>query len=401
GNAAVDHRLRALAGMLMVATRWSGSVGERPSEEWMDSLRARGRRLLVEAVDPRSIGRFLAADAFFPFWIQNLREPTSEELALSESDSNRALRIGTELDDPELASLALDAIGGVATALNDWAGARETARRRKEFESRLGLYERLDAYSMIAWMSYLMGDLATADHDSAEMAARLLPGQAPYPALHLFAWRALTLYTLGRWDEAVASFWRAIEAWHDAGRHAAGYALRGFSVGLDIGRARGDSRLIGVSTDAMESVVVRFPADHINRLWISYIRGESGFTATDPFVVARCPFEGTERRVSLACDHREQLPVEILEMGLEKALQAGVPLLEAQIRRARALAYRDPSEMFRALGIWDRIGAVPNQGRARAELGLLTGDQVETNAGLAILKNLGDVNYLDRFTARI
>jgi tetratricopeptide (TPR) repeat protein len=311
------------------------------------------------------------------------------------------LQIGTELDDPELASLALDAIGGVATALDDWAAARDTARRRMEFESRLGLYERLDAYSMIAWMSYLLGDLATADHDSAEMAARLLPGQAPYPALHLFAWRALTLYTLGRWDEAVASFWRAIEAWHDAGRHAAGYGLRGFSVGLDIGRARGDSRLIGAATDAMESVVGRFPADHINRLWVSYIRGESGFTSTDPFVVAGRPLEGTERRLSIACDHREQLPAEILEVGPEKALRAGVPLLVAQVMRARALAYRDPSEMTRALAIWDRIGAVPYQGRARAELGLLTGDEVETNAGLAILKKLGDLNYVDRFSARI
>ena len=401
GDSPVDDQLRALAGMLMVTTRWSGSVGDRPSEEWMDELRARGRRLLAQARDPRSIGRFLAADAFFPFWIQNLREPTSEQLAQSESDSSRALQIATDLDDPDLASLALDATGGVATALNDWAGARETARRRMEFESRLGLYERLDAHSMIAWMSYLIGDLATADHDSAEMAARLLPGQAPYPALHLFAWRALTLYTLGRWDEAVASFWRSIESWHDAGRHAAGYGLRGFSVGLDIGRARGDSRLIGAATDAMESVVMRFPVGHANRIWVSYIRGESGLLSKDPYLVSRYPFEGSERRVSLACDGREQLPPEILEGGLERAEQVGVLLLEAQIRRARALAYRDPSEMTRALAIWDRIGAVPHQGRARAELGLITGDHVETAAGLAILKKLGDVNYLDRFAAQI
>jgi hypothetical protein len=57
--------------------------------------------------------------------------------------------------------------------------------------------------------------------------------------------------------------------------------------------------------------------------------------------------------------------------------------------------------MTRALAIWDQIGAVPHQGRARAELGLLTGDQEETNAGLAILKKLGDVNYVDRFITRI
>jgi class 3 adenylate cyclase/tetratricopeptide (TPR) repeat protein len=401
GDGKVDDQLRALAGMLMVTTRWSGSVGDRPSEEWMDDLRARGRRLLEHAGDPRSIGRFLAADAFYPFWIQYLREPTADELAASESESKRALEIANDLDDPDLASLALDAKGGVDTSLYDWAAARETAFRRIEFQSRLDLYERLDAHSMIAWMSYLMGDLATADRDSAEMAARLLPGQAPYPALHLFAWRALTLYALGRWDEAVASFWRAIESWHDAGRHAAGYGLRGFSVGLDIGRARGDSRLIAAATDAIESVAMRFPIGHNNRVWVSYVRGESGLTSKDPYLTGWYSFEGTERRLWLACDGREELPQEILEAGLTKALEVRVPLLEAQIRRARALAYRDPTEMTRALAIWDRVGAVPHQGRARAELGLLTGDHAETNAGLAILTKLGDANYVDRFAARI
>jgi len=398
-GAPVDDRIRALAGMLMVATRWAGSVGDRPSAEWMDNLRARGRDLLERTVDPRSIGRFLAADAFYPFWVQALRQPSAGELALAEADANRALRIATDLDDYELASLALDAVGGTATSLNDWARARQTAMRRVEFEDKIGLYERLDAHSMVAWMSYLMGDLATADRDSAEMVARLLPGQAPYPALHLFAWRAVTLYTLGRWDEAAAAFWRAIESWHDAGSHAAGYALRGFSVGLDIGRARGDSRLVSVATDAMESVLGRFPAGHINRVWLAFIRGESGFVADDPYLVGTYPYESVEKRLCLASDRREQLPSEILEAGLEKAVQVGVPLLEAQVRRARALAYRDATELAPALATWERVGAIPHVGRARAERGLLTGDQAETDAGLAILKKLGDLNYVDRFAS--
>jgi hypothetical protein len=57
--------------------------------------------------------------------------------------------------------------------------------------------------------------------------------------------------------------------------------------------------------------------------------------------------------------------------------------------------------MTTALAIWDRAGAVPHQGRAHAERGLLSGDQAETDAGLAILKKLGDLNYVDRFAARI
>src|SRR3982074_721486 len=98
-------------------------------------------------------------------------------------------------------------------------------------------------------MSYLIGDLPAAEKDSADMVARLLPGQAPYPALHLYAWRTLTLLQLGRWDEGISMFWRCIETWNDAGRHAAGYSLRGFVAGLDIARARGDGRAETAAVD--------------------------------------------------------------------------------------------------------------------------------------------------------
>src|SRR3989440_7222354 len=176
-KAPVDDQLRALAGMLMVATRWTGSLGDRPSDQWMADLRAKGRELLSRATNPWAIGRFLAADAFFPFWIQAARGPTPEELAEAESNANRAIAIAKVLDNPELESVALDALAGCAQAVNDWVRARDTALERIKFEDKLGLYERVDAHSMVAWMSYLMGDLATAERDSAEMVARMLPGQ--------------------------------------------------------------------------------------------------------------------------------------------------------------------------------------------------------------------------------
>jgi len=396
-GAPVDHQLSALAGMLMVSTRWSGSIGDRPSEEWMSDLRARGRELYDRAQDLRAKGRLLAADAFYPFWIQGIRDPTMAEIDEANQKANRAFEIATELDAPDLASLALDAIAGTATSLNDWPKALEATRRRLAFEDRIGLYERLDAYSMVAWMSYLMGDLVGADRGSAEMAARLLPGQAPYPALHLFAWRAVTLNSLGRWDEAVAMFWRAIEAWNDAGRHAAGYGLRGLAAGLDIGRARGDARLIGAATDAMESILARFPTHNNNRAWLAFVHGEGAFFDDDPYIQRSAPSETVERRLNLACDRRETNSRTSLEAGLAKARRTKVPVLEAQFRRALALATRDASEMSAAIEIWERIGVVPQLGRAHAERGLLTGDRAETEAGLAVLKKLGDVNYVDKF----
>jgi tetratricopeptide (TPR) repeat protein len=254
---------------------------------------------------------------------------------------------------------------------------------------------------MVAWMSFLMGDLAEADRDSADMAARLLPGQVPYPALHLFAWRALTLTLLGRWDESATMIWRALEAWNGAGRQAAGYGLRGFVGMIDVGRARRDARLEGAASEAISSIVARFPEDHFHRRLIRYVAGDAGFTADDPSINRRHPPELTERRLCLACDNRQILPDAILEAQLALALRQRVPLLEAQVRRAMGLAHRDADQLSAAIGIWERIGAIPNVGRARAERGLITHNRTETDEALRLLRALGDVNYVDRFSTAI
>ena len=65
------------------------------------------------------------------------------------------------------------------------------------------------------------------------------------------------------------------------------------------------------------------------------------------------------------------------------------------------LADRDAGELSAAIAIWERAGALPYIGRGRAERGLITGDLSETEAGLAIVKKLGDTNYADRFAARV
>jgi hypothetical protein len=65
------------------------------------------------------------------------------------------------------------------------------------------------------------------------------------------------------------------------------------------------------------------------------------------------------------------------------------------------LAYHDAWELSQAIEIWKRVGAQPQLGRGLAEHGMLAGDSVETEAGLAILKKLGDVNYVDRFSTRM
>src|SRR5256885_11832383 len=115
---------------------------------------------------------------------------------------------------------------------------------------------------------------------------------------------------------------------------------------------------------------------------------------SDPYLVDQYPSEMADLRIALACDRRENVPREILEEGLAKAIRIRVPLVEAQIRRARGLAYRDAGEFTAALEIWERAGALPYIGRARAERGLITGDVAATEAGLGIVKKLVDTNYV-------
>jgi len=108
-----------------------------------------------------------------------------------------------------------------------------------------------------------------------------------------------------------------------------------------------------------------------------------------------------ERRISLVCDLRLTVTPEVIDAALERAVHDRTPLLEGQVRRAKALTANDPEEMSRAVEVFERLGAVPQLGRARAERGLLLRDPAETDAGLAILRKLGDVNYLDRFAVRV
>jgi tetratricopeptide (TPR) repeat protein len=395
----IDDQLRAVAGILMVAMRWVGSVADRPSTEYVNGHRVRGRQLLRQATDRYAIGRFLAADAFFPFWVQAVHEVTPVELQLAEDGADEARKIAIELGDADLESAALDAAGSAAQSVGEWARARDAAYQRMKFESKLSFYERVDTHSMATWMSYMLGDLDEAERVSADIATRLLRGQAPYQALHLFAWRAMTLYQLGRWEEAVAAFWRAVDAWHDGGMLAAGYAIRGFVIGVDIGRARRDPRLTGAATEAIESILARYPPDNISRhVWPPYLASEG----PPDEAILQFAGEGVERQVGLACDLRQKMPDDLIDRALRRAAQIRVPLVEAQLLRARGLQRKDAGDMSAAISIWERCGARTQMGRGLAERGMINGNAAEIDAGLAMLKKIGDVNYVDRFSeARI
>jgi hypothetical protein len=99
----------------------------------------------------------------------------------------------------------------------------------------------------------------------------------------------------------------------------------------------------------------------------------------------------------MANDNHQPVPDDLLDAILKRATSSGLPVLEGQVRRSIGLAHRDLGELDRSVEIWERIGALPNLGRTRAERGAVRGDAAETDAGIAILKKVGDTNYIDRF----
>jgi class 3 adenylate cyclase len=391
-----EDRLRALAELLMTTTRMQGSIADRMSEERMANLRAEGRELCSQTSDRRAQARFLAADGYYPFWLQAIRPPSAEDLEAANAGARQALEVARELGDFNLASIALDALAGNATAVDDLLATREFTRQRLEFEDRLNLYERIDAHSMMAWMNSILGELPEAVDASSRGMALIQPGQVPANVLHLLAWRMYALFNLGRWDEVLSLGPRLIQLWDEAGRLAAGYTLRGVTAAWLAAHARRDPSSAGIAT-MLREVCRQYEAGNAFRSLAEFIDGDqrAGGQFLRLRVGVRVGPETSEQVMGLLCD-TGALPAEDLIDALVGYWQGRIPLLSAQGLRARGLANSDPASLLKAETLYASLGAVPGTARVRIELGRLTGDQARVDAGTRALEELGDVDYLGR-----
>ena len=391
-----EDRLRALAGMLMITTRMQGSVADRMSEERMAALRAEGRELASRTADRRAVARFQAADSFYPFWLQVSHVPSTEVIEEANAAAREALKVARELGDFNLASMALDALSGNATAIDDLRASREYSRQRLEFEDRLNLYERIDAHSMMAWMNALLGELQEAVDASSRGMAVIQPGQIPASVMHLVSWRMYALHHLGRWDEVLQLAPRLIQLWEEAGRLAAGYTLRGVISGLMVARARQDPAAAD-SAAMLREISRHYGQNTPFRELAQFIDGdvEAGARFLRLRADTRAGPDNVEQVVGLLCDAGIHPPSDAIDRLLEK-WRDRIPLAVAQALRARGLITSDPAILLEAETIYASVAAVPALARVRIELGELTGDRARVDAGTRALEEIGDVDYLAR-----
>jgi class 3 adenylate cyclase len=394
----VDQELRILGSLLVRYMRFQGTVGNRPSVDEIQRLRAEGRALLARARDERAVAGFLVADGFYPFW--RGAHATPGDIAEAEASASRGLAIADRLDDPRLRSAALDALTCCAQARGAFAESRQFARRRLAFEARLDLHERLDAYTMDAWASALLGDLSRADRATAAALGLFQSGQVHWWGLHSAGWRAYTLTLLGRWDEALAVAEHARKIWAEGGLIPAAYCVHGFIAALDVGRARHDGPLVERFRAVFEEILRHFAADSLFGRLRPYARGDLDALEAEIVrgfgTIPRARQQLVERTLALCADLGRALDPGALRPIVESAAADGLRLLEAQARRALGLGTRDVAELARALEIFEETRAAPYAARARCERALLTGDRGELEAGMNVLERLGDLDQLAR-----
>jgi hypothetical protein len=274
------------------------------------------------------------------------------------------------------------------------------AQERLAFEDRLDLHERLDAYTMVAWASALLGDLARAERATASAQGLIQSGQVHWWGLHSAAWRACALTLLGRWDEALAIAERARKIWAEGGLIPAAHCVHGFIAALDIGRARHDSQLVEQYGAVLDEILKHFAADSLFGRLRPYGRGDLETLEADVVrrfdAIPRARQQLVERTLSLCTDLDRWLPPEATRPIVESAAADGLKLLEAQARRALGIALRDTAELTRALEILEETRAVPYAARVRCERALITGDRGELEAGMRVLEALGDLEQLLR-----
>jgi hypothetical protein len=400
---AADFLLDNLAQQLMVMCRWFASVARQPSSDEMAALIREGRALAERALGLEPRARFEIAIAFIPFWLRNsgVRLPTEQDLTDATASVAAGLATAEELGDSALISAALDAMTSAEQTMNP-GRAREMSRRRVAMGHQLPLDERLDALSMVAWTSALLGDLADVIKQSDEAIALVQPGQNPGFAIAVASWHAYAAAMMGPWDDLVVEVERLRRLWIDAERPAASYGLQGLLSGLDWARNRGEDALLQRWTEVAREIVAQFDSAHPVAGLASVIQLEMDGIVEIIGHPDRHPDRAhyLEHALALCADRVEPVSIASIDALVTRSTQSGTRLLEAQARRLRGILNGDPDDLARSLRTFDEVGAARYAARLRTELGSARGDEALINIGMRELDGMGEVGQLTRLASR-
>ncbi len=201
-------------------TRWPGVMRDLPSRDVVRRYLGIGLEHLRDGDSTERV-RLLTAQSMFPFAFF-YEDASGEELEAARRAGEEAAEMALRLDEPVLASAALDGVMGVHMVAGLYGPMSEVSRRRRALVSRLSDPAELgDLHAAAAWTSFTIGRyreaLEVADHG-----IELSLAAAPSWGMHCLVWRVMALFRLGEWNAAIEAHERLEatlgERWNDPPR---------------------------------------------------------------------------------------------------------------------------------------------------------------------------------------
>jgi class 3 adenylate cyclase len=394
-----EHELRTLGEAMTVRARWTGSIGQRMTDEEAARRYADIERLLgVVDSDLALLHGELALG--FRQMMKNFSDPV--ELERDAAWGARAMARARRVAQPDLISAAYDAAGAVEMGRDEMRRVVELARERHAFEDRVSTGERADAWIVQTWSEVILGELEAATESAERARAGLVPGQASSFVLGATCWRVLALHALGRWDEAIVEAVRAERAWQESELHAPWYAINGFLAAFQVARGRGD--VVGAERwrNAVLRIEERSDAEVRTRRLLPFVNDDLGAIARDviaEFRVFAGRFDYIHLSAGLLADRRHPVPAAVLDDLVRYVDDRGLGLVTAQALRLRGVVHGDRPSLERALQLFEAMRARPSVARVHTELGLLMGDAALVERGIDGLQEIGDIEQAARVVA--
>jgi hypothetical protein len=389
---------RLLRKLLIVRTRWQGTVNDRLSEAEMEALRAEARRLAEEAGDRDERWRVRVIDLCWPFWRGDI---TAEEAASGRRIGPAAAAYFESRGNWEAFSETLDGCASILSMAGAPLKAAEVHDRRLAHPG-LSQLERGDAAAMAAQARSDAGAYA----GSLRLARQMLllasgPDLPPVFLGNLAMYGTLAAWLSGQWSELDSLVAAIMEAWEEVGRdaRASGY-YRGFFLALHVALAREDR----AATDlALAPLQLLTDGHNTVQAWLldayrhddpqALLRPalDAGLTARD-----LAPDYGGGFVATFLNDRGVPLPADLLTK-IDHAHMFWMNDWKARsLAIARALADGDNARLTKAIDDAEAHGLIPHAARMRIVLAQRTGDRAPLEHARPVLARLGDRQFLRR-----
>jgi class 3 adenylate cyclase/tetratricopeptide (TPR) repeat protein len=395
GDPGVGARL--MVRRLDVLSRWSGSLSRPVYGDEFDALVAVARGLLDSAPDEMLEAQLACARAF-----QSNADATAPAILVNlVRDVESARRLSSARGDAEGESEALDALGAIyRSGYGDYEQALRFGRQRIASSARLGLLERVDAWSVSVWDLALLGRYGEGIATYEEARRALRAGEPDFMLSHAVTWATYCAAICGRWDNAL-SFADTLISMREQGGNAVGrFTTPAFIVAIRVAAARLDATRLARYRSVFAAIADLSAIQPPSRLlWEAFI-GSDARIAREYLLQ---PTGQRERKAELIAMILFEVGERIPESELDEIERQGVrdpALMTLRIQAARALNRGTP-ELREVIAAMDQGDLVSDAARAAALLAMRTGTTADREDAERRLRAHGDLLYLQRLAEEL